>query len=282
LKIIYQGVLKEAAKRVFELDVALTITGRTQRSVQMATGERMEEHVIFLIKTINTSDAGIASLGGAPNRPAQENDFKIRLTNEDFIATFPYHFVVDQDCKLVQAGRELYNYIPRDLLAPGTPLIRIFEINRPQIPLDFDSICNFINAVFVLQVKTTPMEFQRSVNKRNSQTMEGSGADTDRSSDFMTQSQHLKLKGQMMLLSTGRHVIYLCSPYVTSIPELLQFGMRLTAMPLHDATRDLILLNQQRLSDVEMNAQLEANNEQLELMAKDLEVEKAKTDASVE
>ncbi|VDK61577.1 unnamed protein product [Cylicostephanus goldi] len=73
--------------------------------------------------------------------------------------------------------------------------------------------------------------------------------------------------------------MYLCSPYVTSIPELLQYGLRLTAMPLHDATRDLILLNQQRLSDVEMNLQLEANNEQLESMAKDLEVEKGKTDA---
>ncbi|PIO56859.1 hypothetical protein TELCIR_21740, partial [Teladorsagia circumcincta] len=94
------------------------------------------------------------------------------------------------------------NYVPRDLLVPGTPLIRIFEINRPQIPLDFDSICNFINAVFVLQVKTTPMEFQRSVSKRNSQVIEGSGADSDGSTDFMTQSQHLKLKGQMMLLST--------------------------------------------------------------------------------
>ncbi|KAK6032050.1 heme NO binding associated, partial [Ostertagia ostertagi] len=276
---IVKGVLKEAAKRVFEIDVALTITGRTQRSVQMATGERIEEHVIFLVKTVNPDGSGIESLGSVPNRPTQSNDFKIRLTNEDFITTFPYHFVVDQDCKLVQAGRELYNYVPRDLLVPGTPLIRIFEINRPQIPLDFDSICNFINAVFVLQVKTTPMEFQRSVSKRNSQVMEGGGTDSDSSTDLMTQSQHLKLKGQMMLLSTGRHVIYLCSPYVTSIPELLQFGMRLTAMPLHDATRDLILLNQQRLSDVEMNLQLEAFNEQLELMAKDLEVEKAKTDA---
>ncbi|VDM67804.1 unnamed protein product, partial [Strongylus vulgaris] len=73
-------------------------------------------------------------------------------------------------------------------------------------------------------------------------------------------------------------LIYVCSPYVTSIPELMQFGMRLTAMPLHDATRDLILLNQQRLTDVEVNLQLEANNEQLETMAKDLEAEKHKTD----
>ncbi|ETN71838.1 adenylate/guanylate cyclase catalytic domain protein [Necator americanus] len=49
-------------------------------------------------------------------------------------------------------------------------------------------------------------------------------------------------------------------------------------MPLHDATRDLILLNQQRLTDVEVNLQLEANNEQLETMAKDLEAEKGKMD----
>ncbi|WKY14874.1 hypothetical protein Q1695_000410 [Nippostrongylus brasiliensis] len=239
-------------------------------------------HVFGLHRSTITQNPTVTeSLGNQAQRPTLNDDFKIRLTNEDFITTFPYHFVVDQDCKLVQAGRELYNHLPRDLLAPGTPLIRIFEINRPQIPLDFDSICNFINAVFVLQVKTTPMEFQRGVTKRNSQTLDGSAVDGElmSSSDHMAQSQHLKLKGQMMLMSSGRHVMYLCSPYVTSIPELLQFGMRLTAMPLHDATRDLILLNQQRLSDVEMNLQLEANNEQLELMAKDLEVEKGKTDA---
>ncbi|VDL69258.1 unnamed protein product [Nippostrongylus brasiliensis] len=207
---IVKGVLKEAAKRVFELDIALTITGRTQRS------------------TITQNPTVTESLGNQAQRPTLNDDFKIRLTNEDFITTFPYHFVVDQDCKLVQAGRELYNHLPRDLLAPGTPLIRIFEINRPQIPLDFDSICNFINAVFVLQVKTTPMEFQRGVTKRNSQTLDGSAVDGElmSSSDHMAQSQHLKLKGQMMLMSSGI-----------------------------------------------------ANNEQLELMAKDLEVEKGKTDA---
>ncbi|GMS93872.1 hypothetical protein PENTCL1PPCAC_16047, partial [Pristionchus entomophagus] len=60
---------------------------------------------------------------------------------------------------------------------------------------------------------------------------------------------------------------------------LLQYGMRLTAMPLHDATRDIILLNQQRLSDVEVNEELEANNEQLETMGKDLVKEHDRTEA---
>lgn len=50
-------------------------------------------------------------------------------------------------------------------------------------------------------------------------------------------------------------------------------------MPLHDATRDLILLNQQRLTDVEVNLQLEANNEQLEQLAAELENETEKSDS---
>uniref|UniRef100_A0A1I7XD89 guanylate cyclase n=1 Tax=Heterorhabditis bacteriophora TaxID=37862 RepID=A0A1I7XD89_HETBA len=169
----FKGVLREAAKRIFKLDVALTITGRTQRSVQMATGERIEEHVIFLIKTLNMKETEKDTAGNPIQAASTVNDFNIRLTNEDFVTSFPYHFVVDQDCKLIQVGKGLYNHIPRDLLVSGTPLIRVFEITRPQIPLDFDSICNFINAVFVLQVKTTPMEFQKHSTKRGSQTTEG-------------------------------------------------------------------------------------------------------------
>ncbi|GMR37180.1 hypothetical protein PMAYCL1PPCAC_07375, partial [Pristionchus mayeri] len=268
---IVKGVLREAARRVFKLEVSLTITGRTQRSVQMSTGERTEEHVIFLIKTAASSGMTDHDMFTAV-MPSPTSGV-CRLTAQDFVNTFPYHFVIDQDCKFVQVGRELANYVAPDLLTPGSSLIRAFEINRPQIPLDFENICNFINAVFVLQVRTTPMEYRRKRGDGptvEQQALEGAALETS--------NQHLKLKGQMMLLKTGMHIMYLCSPYVTSIPELLQFGMRLSNMPLHDATRDLILLNQQRLSDVEMNLQLEASNEQLELMAKDLEKEKTKTD----
>uniref|UniRef100_A0A183EYI8 guanylate cyclase n=1 Tax=Gongylonema pulchrum TaxID=637853 RepID=A0A183EYI8_9BILA len=62
----------------------------------------------------------------------------------------------------------------------------------------------------------------------------------------------LKLKGQMIILGGGNRLLYIGSPYISTIPELLDCGMRLEAMPLHDVTRDVILTNQQRLSDVEM------------------------------
>lgn len=56
----------------------------------------------------------------------------------------------------------------------------------------------------------------------------------------------------MIPLDDNNQMLFLCSPLITTIPDLLEFGMRLTAMPLHDANRDLILLNQQRISDEEM------------------------------
>ncbi|CEF68837.1 Adenylyl cyclase class-3/4/guanylyl cyclase domain and Heme-NO binding domain and Haem NO binding associated domain and NO signalling/Golgi transport ligand-binding domain-containing protein [Strongyloides ratti] len=284
---IVKGVLREVARRIYLSEISISISGRTQRSVQLSTGERVEEHVIMVIKESSSkgsSEGNIATLNetnsDSTSSIISSSDLKfnlenciLRVSHNDFLTAFPYHFIVDRDCKLVQAGKDLYKHILPELLEPGTPIIRIFEITRPQIPLDFDNICNFINAVFVLQVKLPPSNLQKMNNNRILNEVDGNTMMEG------NPNQQLKLKGQMILLESKAHVIYLCSPYVTSIPELLQFGMRLSAMPLHDATRDLILLNQQRLSDVEVNLQLEANNEQLEQMARDLEMEKGKTDA---
>jgi hypothetical protein len=44
------GVIREVAKRVFNMDVTLTVVGRNARTIQMTTGERMEEHTMFLIQ----------------------------------------------------------------------------------------------------------------------------------------------------------------------------------------------------------------------------------------
>jgi guanylate cyclase/guanylate cyclase soluble subunit beta len=55
----------------------------------------------------------------------------------------------------------------------------------------------------------------------------------------------------MMLIDGGDLIIYIASPYVTSVNELNQYGLCLSAFPLYDATRDLILMNQQHLSDAE-------------------------------
>ncbi|MFH4984511.1 hypothetical protein AB6A40_011220 [Gnathostoma spinigerum] len=156
-------------------------------------------------------------------------------------------------------------------MEPGISALRIFELTRPQIPFDFESICNFINSVFVLQAK----HFSRG--SRDSISVSQNSLNVCRVG--IRQSQCLQLKGQMLLIGDRKHLLFICSPCVTSIPEILQFNMRMTSIPLHDVTRDIILLNQQRLSDMGVHKQLEENNAQLEVMANDLQNEKAKTEA---
>lgn len=56
----------------------------------------------------------------------------------------------------------------------------------------------------------------------------------------------------MIVLEDRSSLLFLGSPYFTSIRELLDADVYLSNLPLHDVTRDLILLNQQRLSEVEL------------------------------
>ena len=42
----------EVARRVYGIEVTMTVTSRNQRIVQMSTGERMEEHTTFNIHVV--------------------------------------------------------------------------------------------------------------------------------------------------------------------------------------------------------------------------------------
>ncbi|KAK2119066.1 Guanylate cyclase soluble subunit beta-2, partial [Saguinus oedipus] len=54
--------------------------------------------------------------------------------------------------------------------------------------------------------------------------------------------------------------------------------MHLSDIALHDTTRDLILLNQQWLADMELSNQLEREKEELQVLSKHLAIEKKKTE----
>ena len=71
-------------------------------------------------------------------------------------------------------------------------------------------------------------------------------------------------------------MMYLCSPRLRSLQELEERRMHLSAP--HDPTRDLILLNQQRLAEIELSNQLERKKEELRVLSTHLAAEKRKTE----
>lgn len=82
----------------------------------------------------------------------------------------------------------------------------------------------------------------------------------------------LKLKGHMMLLSSGNRMIFLCSPVMDSPEELYESGIYINDLAMHDSSRDYILAGSQQ------NPELTLALEQEMIRTRQLEDSIQKTD----
>ena len=229
------------------------------------------------------SDSGA---DGLANLDPDQQGLLTTVALSDFAKICPYHVVFDKSATVLQCGSAIVKAFGRPV---GQPLVHLMELTRPQMPLTFESILNFINAVFVLRIRS-PSEFNTSSGIVPASVLTGTGSSSSSSRKSLSvgpvhksrtptpqlKEPGLQLKGQMMLLEGDQRLLFIGSPYITSIPELLAAGLHINSIPIRDATRDLILLNQQRLSEVEAHRQLEEQTEQVEEMKQEIEAEKEK------
>ncbi|XP_059821989.1 guanylate cyclase soluble subunit beta-2-like [Hypanus sabinus] len=178
---------------------------------------------------------------------------KLWIDNKAFCDAFPFHIVFDKELRVKQAGVNIQKYVP-GLQMKDVNIDEYFTITHPAVPFTISSIRKFINSQFVLKTRREMMP----VSWR-SQPM-------------------LKLRGQMLWMGSLQCMIYLCSPQLRCLQELEERKMHLADIAQHDTTRDLILLNQQRLAEIELSNQLERKKEELRILSKNLEVEKKKTE----
>ncbi|KAM5277838.1 guanylate cyclase soluble subunit beta-2-like [Hipposideros larvatus] len=178
---------------------------------------------------------------------------RLWMEEKTFCNAFPFHIVFDESLRVKQAGVNIQKYVP-GLQNQNIQLDEYFSIIHPQVTFNIFSICKFINSQFVLKTRRERMP----------------GA--------WKHQPTLKLRGQMIWMESMRCMIYLCSPKLRSLQELEERQMHLSDLAPHDTTRDLILLNQQRLAEMELSTQLERKKEELRVLSKHLAVEKKKTE----
>lgn len=82
----------------------------------------------------------------------------------------------------------------------------------------------------------------------------------------------------MLWMAPLHCMLYQASPLLRNLKELEERRMYLSDIAPHDATRHLILLNQQRLAEMELSSQLERKKEQLRQLSQHLKQEKQKTE----
>jgi len=128
---------------------------------------------------------------------------QLTLSPAQFSAAFPFHFVLDEWMRVVQAGSVLARVCPE--LALGSMLGASFSVERPSLPgLEFDTVCRHPAALFILQ------------QRRGS----------------------LRLRGQMV--PQQRKLFFLGSPWVTQSKDLSELGLSLRDFAVHDPVTDLL------------------------------------------
>lgn len=60
----------------------------------------------------------------------------------------------------------------------------------------------------------------------------------------------MQLKGQMIYLQETDNILFLGSPSIEKLDELIARGLYISDLPIHDATRDLILVGEQTKAQV--------------------------------
>ncbi|KAL3045883.1 hypothetical protein OYC64_014020 [Pagothenia borchgrevinki] len=267
---IVPGIMEAVAKDIFDSEVTMTIVNQSEEDER--TGKK--EHVVFLVKQTNhvnhrgalpgtmmeryvplTGEKHRLDLTGAVVPSDQESLLctfspcypnKLWVDEKAFCNAFPFHIVFDDNLKVMQTGVNIQKFLP-GLHARDLTVDQHFTIIHPQVTFTIESIRKFVNSQFVLK------------------------SNKDKHSS-------LKLRGQMLWMESLGCMLYLCSPKLRSLQELQDVGLHLADLAQHDVTRDLVLLNQQRLAEMELTNQLERKKEELRVLSRHLEAEKEKTD----
>jgi guanylate cyclase soluble subunit beta len=140
----------------------------------------------------------------------------------------------------------------------------------------FNNILSHINTVFVLRTKAGHSGTDNNEGKEH--TRYYFMISKYKKYIFKNLFVRMRLKGQMLYVAETDLVLFLCSPSVLNLDDLNRRGLYLSDIPLHDATRDLVLLSEQFEAEYKLTKNLEILTDKLQHTYRELEDEKKKTD----
>ncbi|GMR39089.1 hypothetical protein PMAYCL1PPCAC_09284, partial [Pristionchus mayeri] len=151
----------------------------------------------------------------------------------DVTRIFPCHICFDRNLMIQHVGTFLlneYNLANKK----GLYLHNVLELLEPNVlQMDFASFLEHANTRFIVRLK-----------------VDGNRAKCGQDLNF-------RLSGQMQPLASGNSIVFLCSPYVKTVRQLLDARHYISDMPIRDATRLVVMLNQSRMWQLEQNKHLD-------------------------
>ncbi|XP_013141467.1 PREDICTED: head-specific guanylate cyclase isoform X1 [Papilio polytes] len=174
----------------------------------------------------------------------------LRIGVASFCKAFPWHFVTDKRLELVQLGGGFMRLFGTYLATHGSALGTYFRLLRPRgVSLDFREILKRVNTPFMFCLK-----------------IPGS----------TSLAEGLEIKGQMVFCSESDSLLFVGSPFLDGLEGLTGRGLFISDIPLHDATRDVILVGEQARAQDGLRRRMDKLKNSIEEASKAVDKEREK------
>ncbi|XP_026154306.1 guanylate cyclase soluble subunit alpha-2 isoform X2 [Mastacembelus armatus] len=195
------------------------------------------------------NSASVSSKRAPLSLSTNPSDLRIGLAT--FCRAFPFHLVLGPHMELLQLGEGLRR---QARIEPHRSLLfrDCFEIVSPKMEPSFHGILLRLASPFT--IRTRP------------ETTQGG-----------TKEKVMELKGQMIHVPESCSLMFLGSPRVDKLEELMGRGLHLSDIPIHDATRDVILVGEQAKAQDGLKKRMDKLKATLERTHQALEEEKRRT-----
>ena len=234
------GVVKSVGRELYGIEVDVTVA--VKRGGQ-------QDHTIFLIKEVGvcSNDYFARALNQMPSESVSQTWRPDLVTPQVFCSAFPFHIIFNRDLDILQVGLSLDVLLSEIDNEPERNLLTFFKLERPKFQLSFDAIQNHINTIYVLCL----------INQ---------GAQED----------EMRLMGQMIYLNETDNMLFLCSPRIKNLQDLEARKLFISDIPIHDATRALIIMEVAKNMQFQHAVKLEEVVSKLQYTRNCLEEEKGK------
>ncbi|KAG1663194.1 Soluble guanylate cyclase 88E [Nymphon striatum] len=235
------GQIKEVGKHFYDIDI----------DVDVLTQEIQNDtlHVKFQLNFNNTAFEG---------RSLKSKNLVLKpVTASVLIKMFPFCIVFGNDLVINSLGSSLNRLVPS---AIGKRINNAFDLKRPLILLTWTNIMAYSNNVFELMTK------EPITDKKDLSTEKEDEA-------------KFHMKGQMLYLPEWRSFFFLATPILEKLANLVNAGLYLNDLSLHDFSRDRVLSNQEQSSELKLAFETELEkSKELETMMTQVDLELQKTD----
>ncbi|XP_063807639.1 guanylate cyclase soluble subunit alpha-2 [Pseudophryne corroboree] len=241
------GMITAVGKKIYQLKLDVEqINNVTEKLFPEIINPGNCKSLIFKIKECD--NANITKL--PPIRSSQvPSDLRISIST--FCRAFPFHLMFDPNMLILQLGEGLRKLIKCEI-HKTLKFHDSFEIVSPKIICTFEQVLLRLSTPFVI---------------RNSLDTAG----------LENKDKVMEVKGQMIHVPESNSILFLGSPCVDKLDELMGRGLHLSDIPIHDATRDVILVGEQAKAQDGLKKRMDKLKDTLEKTHQALEEEKKKT-----